>query len=67
MGSHTARRTAVSLLRSMKARDEQIMKMTGHKNITELSTYDVRDAEVVAVEMGRDLDLAWSKSGLKAV
>ena len=67
MGSHTARRTAVSLLRSMKARDEQIMKMTGHKNIAELTTYDVRDAEAVAVEIGRDLNAAWGRSGLKAV
>ena len=67
MGSHTARRTAVSLLRSMKAPDDQIMKMTGHKNIAELTTYDVRDAEAVAVEMGRDLNAAWSRLKLRAV
>lgn len=67
MGSQTARRTAVSLLRSMKAPDEQIMKMTGHKSIAELNTYDARDAEALAVEMGRDLNAAWSRSKLRAV
>ncbi|MCP9237079.1 phage integrase SAM-like domain-containing protein [Lewinella sp. JB7] len=67
VGSHTARRTAVSLLRSMNAPDEQIMKMTGHRNIAELTTYDVRDAEAIAMEMGRDLDAAWSRSKLKAI
>ena len=67
MGSHTARRTAVSLLRSMKTPDDQIMRMTGHKNIAELVTYDVRTDDALAVEIGNDLNAAWSRSKLRAV
>lgn len=67
ISSHAARRTAVGLLRSMKAPDDQIQKMTGHKTLTELDGYDVRDAETLALELGKDLDAGWSKSKLRAV
>jgi hypothetical protein len=67
ISSHAARRTAVGLLRSMKAPDDQIQKMTGHKTLSELDGYDVRDAETLALELGRDLDTAWQKSLLRAV
>jgi hypothetical protein len=67
MSSHVARRTAVGLLRSMKALDNQILKMTGHKKLSELDGYDVRDAETLALDLGPDLDNAWSKSKLRAV
>jgi hypothetical protein len=67
ISSHAARRTAVGLLRSMKAPDDQIQKMTGHKTLSELDGYDVRDAETLALELGQDLDTAWGKSLLRAV
>ena len=67
ISSHAARRTAVGLLRSMKAPDDQIQKMTGHKTLSELDGYDVRDAETLALELGQDLDTAWKKSLLRAV
>lgn len=67
LGSHAARRTAVSLLRSMKAPDDQIQKMTGHKTLSELDGYDVRDAEALAMDLGKDLDTAWNRSKLKVI
>lgn len=67
IASHTARRTAVGLLRSMGAPDNQIQKMTGHKSIAEMSGYDTRDAEALAVDLGKRLDSAWQRGGLKAV
>lgn len=67
ISSHAARRTAVGLLRSMKAPDDQIQKMTGHKTLSELDGYDVRDAETLALELGQDLDKAWNKSIMRAV
>ena len=67
MASHAARRTAVGLLRSMGAPDNQIQKMTGHKTLTELDGYDVRDAETLALELGKDLDEGWHGSKLRAV
>jgi integrase len=67
ISSHAARRTAVSLLRSMNAPDDQIQKMTGHTTLSEMDGYDVRDAETLALELGRDLNDAWGKSKLRAV
>lgn len=63
--SHAARRTAVGLLRSMGAPDDQIQKMTGHKTLSELDGYDVRDAETLAIQLGNNLNRAWSKGGLR--
>jgi integrase len=65
--SHAARRTAVGLLRSMGAPDDQIQKMTGHTTLSEMDGYDVRDAETLALELGHNLNAAWNKSKLRAV
>ncbi|WP_104417948.1 site-specific integrase [Neolewinella xylanilytica] len=65
--SHTARRTTVTLLRSMRFPDAQIMRMTGHKNPIQLTTYDNPEDEHLAMEFGPELDAAWSRAKLKAI
>ena len=67
ISSHTARRTAVSLLRSLKVPDHQIQKMTGHKSIAEMDGYDVRQAETLALDLFDGLNESWRKQGLRAV
>ena len=67
ISSHTARRTAVSLLRSLSIPDHQIQRMTGHTNVAELHTYDMREAETMDIQLHGELDKAWAKSRLRAV
>ena len=65
--SHTARRTAVTLLRSMRVPDAQIMRMTGHKNPIQLTTYDNPEDEHLALEFGPELNAAWRQTKLRAM
>jgi hypothetical protein len=51
----------------MKISDDQILRMSGHKTLSEMEQYDVRGVETLARELKRDLDTGWKNSLLHAV